>query len=152
MVGLPGSGKSTHLRNLGVTSISSDEIRLLLTDDATNQSVHRQVFATMRYLLRQRLLLRCPITYIDATHLTLKERRPYIAMADLYDCRVEALFFNVPLEVCKQRNRERARVVPEEAMDLLASRLVEPSVTEGFHEVVHATAEGPSPTATPVPG
>ena len=69
--------------------------------------------------------------------------RPYIAMAALYDCRVEALFFDVPLDVCKARNRARKRVVPDEAMDLLASRLQPPSVMEGFHAVRLAT------TATP---
>lgn len=150
LVGLPASGKSTYLRNLGVTSISSDAVRELLIDDTTNQTIHGRVFASMRYLLRHRLLLRRPVSYVDATHLTIRDRRPYIAMAKLYDCEVEALFFDVPLAVCKERNRGRSRVVPEAVIDLLASRLVAPTVAEGFHAVHRATAEGLLPTGTPV--
>jgi predicted kinase len=154
LVGLPGSGKSTYMRELGVSSISSDACRHLLSDDETNQTINRQVFAAMRYLLRHRLLLHRSISYIDATHLTPRERRPYIAMADLYDCSVAALYFDVPLDICKQRNLARARVVPDEAMDLLASRLVPPSVTEGFQRVVRlselAKGEAPVPTGLPV--
>ena len=59
-VGLPGSGKSTYLASIGANAISSDAIRLLLADDATIQTIHGQVFATMRYLLRRRMLLTGP--------------------------------------------------------------------------------------------
>ena len=45
LVGLPGSGKSTYLERLGVTPLSSDAIRQLLADDATDQTIHARVFA-----------------------------------------------------------------------------------------------------------
>ena len=60
LVGLPGSGKSTYLERLGVTALSSDGVRGLLADDVTDQSIHREVFATVRYLLRRRLALARP--------------------------------------------------------------------------------------------
>src|SRR5712692_10503278 len=91
LVGLPGSGKSTYLERLGVTPLSSDAIRQLLADDATDQTIHGRVFATIRYLLRQRLAVGRPVTYIDATHLTIEERRPYIRIAQWYGCDVEAI-------------------------------------------------------------
>ena len=48
LVGLPGSGKSTWARKQGVAVLSSDELRLLLADDESNQTIHREVFATLR--------------------------------------------------------------------------------------------------------
>lgn len=135
LVGLPGSGKSTYLDQLGVTGLSSDAIRLLLADDVTDQTIHGQVFSTLRYLVRQRLAIGRPVTYVDATHLTPGERLPYVKIAQKYGCRIEALFFDVPLEVCLERNRDRARVVREEAMRSMAAKLVPPSVDEGFSRV-----------------
>lgn len=135
LVGLPGSGKSTYLEKLGVKGLSSDAVRGLLADDETDQSIHREVFATLRYLLRRRLALGRPVTYMDATHLTPRERRAYIKMGQLYGCEVEAIFFDVSLEVCRKRNQERSRVVPEEAMERMAARLVPPTLEEGFSAV-----------------
>ncbi|MGA3019708.1 MAG: AAA family ATPase [Bryobacteraceae bacterium] len=65
LVGLPGSGKSTYLERLGAPALSSDRIRGLLADDETDQTIHDRVFQTVRYLLRQRLEMGRPVTYID---------------------------------------------------------------------------------------
>ena len=135
MVGLPGSGKSTYLERLGVTALSSDAIRQLLADDVTDQTIHKRVFATIRYLLRQRLAIGRAVTYVDATHLTPGERRPYVKIARQYGCDIEAVFFRVPLEICIARNHGRERVVPEEAMRKMAAKLVPPKVAEGFSRV-----------------
>lgn len=134
-VGLPGSGKSTWLQKLGANALSSDAIREILADDATDQTIHTRVFATMRYLLRHRLAIGRPVTYVDATHLTVEERRPYMAIARWHGCDIEAVFFNVPLEVCKQRNQSRNRIVPDAAMDLMAAKLTPPTLEEGFVRV-----------------
>jgi predicted kinase len=138
LVGLPGSGKSTYLEKQGVTGLSSDAVRQLLADDPTDQTIHARVFATLRYLLRHRLLIGRPVTYIDATHLTPEERRPYIEIARTFGCEIEAVFFDVPLEICRERNRLRQRIVPDEAMAKMAAKLVPPTVEEGFTRVSRA--------------
>jgi predicted kinase len=135
LVGLPGSGKSTYLERQGITPLSSDLVRQLLADDATDQTIHTRVFQCLRYLLRQRLAIGRPATYVDATHLTPAERRPYLKIAQRYGCAIEALYFDVPLDVCLARNRGRPRIVPEEAVRAMAAKLVPPSVEEGFSRV-----------------
>jgi predicted kinase len=135
LVGLPGSGKSTWARKQDLPVLSSDAMRLMLADDVTDQSIHRRVFAALRYLLRQRLAIGRPVTCIDATHTTVRERRQWIQIARKYGCRIEAVFFDVPPVVCKQRNVNRDRTVPDWVIDLMAARLVAPSRAEGFHAV-----------------
>jgi predicted kinase len=135
LVGLPGSGKSTYLQQLGASGLSSDAIRKTLADDETDQTIHERVFQTLRYLLRQRLALGRPVTYIDTTSLTPQERAPYIGIGKSYGCEVEAVYFDVPLDVCLARNAGRARIVPPEAMDAMAKKLVPPTLAEGFARV-----------------
>lgn len=135
LVGLPGSGKSTWLAGLGVNALSSDEMRRLISDDPTNQNIHRRVFRLLRDLIKERLELGRPETYVDATHLTPWERRPYIRLGQLYECDVEAVFFDVPLEICIARNQLRGRVVPREVIESMARKLAPPSTSEGFTRV-----------------
>lgn len=134
-VGLPGSGKSTYLKRLHANAISSDALRRQLADDENDQSIHPQVFAAMRYLLAGRLRLGRPVTYIDATNLTLRDRRQWIDIAREFGCEIEAVYFDVPLELCMQRNAARHRVVPAEALQAMAAKLEPPTAAEGFSRV-----------------
>jgi predicted kinase len=138
-VGLPGSGKSTYLQNLVVNPISSDEIRRLIADDPADQTIHARVFATIRYLIRQRLATGRPVTYVDATHLTKWERRPYVQLARRHNCTLQALFFDVPVEVCLERNKHRPRIVPEKAIRKMAESLQIPTKAEGFARIIKIT-------------
>jgi predicted kinase len=135
MIGLPGSGKSTYAAKLGVTPLSSDEIRRILADDPTDQTIHTRVFLTLRYLLRHRLALGRPVTFIDATNLNPEERRPYIEVARVFGADPEALYFDTPIEICMERNLKRNRVVPEEAIRNMLAKLRPPSPDEGFVKI-----------------
>ncbi len=135
LVGLPGSGKSTYAATLGAPVLSSDAIRLLLADDENDQSIHARVFATLRYLLIQRLEIHRPVTYVDATHLTRAERKPYIEIASEKNVEIDAVFFDTPLEVCLERNRHRARQVPEDVLVKMAAKLQPPAYDEGFSRI-----------------
>ena len=89
----------------------------------------------MRYLLEHRLRLQRPVTYIDATNLTRRDRRSFLKLAHRHSATAEAIWFDVPLEICKSRNAARTRMVPEHALDLMAARFVPPSIEEGFTRV-----------------
>jgi predicted kinase len=134
-VGLPGCGKSTYLARLGVNAISSDEVRRLIADDPLDQTMNARIFSVIRYLIRQRFAAGRPVTYVDATHLTPWERKPYVKLAQRYAYRLEALFFDVPVETCIARNQTRDRVVPEAAIRKMAQRMVRPSKKEGFTKI-----------------
>jgi predicted kinase len=134
LVGLPGSGKSTWASGKSGV-LSSDALRELLADDPNDQTIHARVFRVMRDLLKHRLELKRPMTYIDATNLTPRERRPYIKLADLFDCEIEAVFFDVPAEECIRRNRGRERIVPDEVIGNMGEKLVPPDSNEGFLRV-----------------
>ena len=145
-VGLPGSGKSTYFTRRGIHPLSSDTLRLWLLDDATNQDHQRWIFLALRFLLKIRLLLGRRRNYVDATNLTWKERRPYFRMANRYGYELHAIYFDVPVEVCEERNRTRSRQVPREAMERMAQKLTPPSLDEGFVSIriVRVRREGRS--------
>ncbi len=135
-VGLPGSGKSTYFARRGIHPLSSDALRLWLLDDETDQRYQAWVFRALRYLLRLRLLMGGPRNYVDATNLSHQERRFYFRMGARYGYELEAIFFDVPLQVCRERNRRRNRAVPEEAMERMAQKLSPPTLEEGFTRIV----------------
>jgi predicted kinase len=64
------------------------------------------------------------------------ERRPYVLLAERYGCELEALFFDVPVEVCIERNKQRGREVPEQAIRNMAESMEPPAEQEGFTRII----------------
>ncbi len=125
-IGLPGSGKTTWFGRRGITPLSSDLLRNILFDDVEEQRYQGLVFSTLRSLLRARLIARMPMNYVDATNLSIHERRQWIKMAKSFGYEVQAVFFDVPLDVCLERNRQRDRSVSEDVMRKMAEKLKPP--------------------------
>jgi predicted kinase len=134
-IGLPGSGKTTWFKRRGVTPLSSDMLRTILFDDITEQRYQGLVFSTLRSLLRARLIARMPWNYVDATNLSPHERRQWIKMAASFGYEVQAVFFDVPLEVCLERNAKRDRPVSDDVMQKMSERLKPPAFDEGFSKI-----------------
>jgi predicted kinase len=144
-IGLPGSGKTTWFKRRGVTPLSSDMLRSILFDDITEQRYQGLVFSTLRSLLRARLIAKMPWNYVDATNLSAHERRQWIKMAKSFGYEAQAVFFDVPLEVCMERNSRRERTVSDEIMKKMAERLRPPSFKEGFSKITMVRVKGAPP-------
>lgn len=134
-IGLPGSGKSTWFKRHNIFPLSSDMVRILLFDDVTEQRYQDLVFSTLRSMLRGRLLARRPWNYVDATNLSPHERRSWIKLAHDFGYEAHAVFFDVPAQVCIERNRRRERNVPEDVMQRMAAKLRPPKFEEGFAKI-----------------
>src|SRR5579862_2058494 len=147
-IGLPGSGKSSWFKRHNVVPLSSDMMRSLLFDDVREQRYQDLVFSNLRSMLKSRLIAKRPMNYVDATNLTPQERQHWIKLAKDYQYEVQAVFFDVPLEVCIERHQRRDRVVPDDVMRRMAAKLKPPTFEEGFAKItvvrVKKKESGPS--------
>lgn len=134
-VGLPGSGKSSWFKRHDIRPLSSDLLRDLLFDDPTEQRFQDLVFSNLRSMLKARLIARRPMNYVDATNLSPHDRHSWIKLAKDNGYEVHALYFDVPVEVCLERNQKRQRVVPEDVMRRMAGKLKPPTFEEGFSKI-----------------
>ena len=147
-IGLPGSGKSTWFKRHNVTPLSSDMMRAILFDDVREQRFQDLVFSNLRAMLKARLIAKRPMNYVDATNLTPQERQHWIKLAKDYNYEVQAVFFDVPLEVCVERHQRRDRVVPEDIMRRMAAKLKAPSFEEGFAKITVVRVKKKAEAAT----
>ena len=149
-VGLPGSGKSSWFKRHSVTPLSSDLLRSMLFDDPAEQRFQDLVFSNLRSMLKARLIARRPMNYVDATNLTPQERHNWIKLAKDFGYEVQAVFFDVPLEVCIERHHRRDRIVPEDVMRKMAAKLKPPTFEEGFAKITVVRVKQKSEDISPL--
>lgn len=150
LCGIPGSGKSTWVKNrinkYGGKHISRDEIRFsMLKEDDDYFAKENQVFKEFvrranEAILNDKILN----VYIDATHLNKKSRAKTQRELQLagYTGQFIAVYFDVPIEICKARNNMRTgrELVPETVMDNMLKSFSKP--VYGFDEIWCIDAEG----------
>lgn len=131
-MGVSGSGKSTFCKeNLEPSDIylSSDFYRGVLGKDESDQSVSAAVFQTLE-LMTLYFLSQNKRVIVDATLTHKKSRKPFIDIARRLDKMVVCYFLDVPIEICKERNTKRSRVVPESVIGRQFANLTVPGPNE----------------------
>lgn len=138
MIGISGSGKSTYANGLKTSLkadlVETDAIREELTGDASDQSQNYKVFQVAKKRVND-LLSQGKNAIIDATSVSVRDRKDWIQIGRNNNAEVRAYFIDTPIDVCKSQNRKRQRRVPDEVIDRQASRLESPTKAEGFDTV-----------------
>jgi protein phosphatase len=108
LIGPSGAGKThfahTHFKPTEV--IASDACRALVCDDETDQAATADAFELLRFIATKRLAAR-RLTVIDATNVRREDRKALVDLARTYHALVVAIVFNLPEQLCQERNRQR---------------------------------------------
>lgn len=133
MVGVPGSGKSTYIKNFqaehGGIIISRDEIRFSMIDTRDDYfSKEKQVFKTFVQEI-QKALKENDVVYADATHISERSREKLLKALDLTDVSVRAIVLQTPLQDCIYFNglRTGLKQVPKGVIRRMYYQLTDPA-------------------------
>ncbi len=144
MIGVPGSGKSTVANYLAEQTkgliISTDQIREQLYGDAIIQGNWLEIEAEVLRQMAIAIAISQPIIY-DATNAYKQWRLELLEKIALIEPEIPrfwvALLLETPLEICKQRNQNRQRQVPESVIEQMAKAIANypPTLSEGFIKI-----------------
>ena len=137
LVGIPGSGKSTHAKSLIHTTngihLSSDGIRAELYGDESTQGNPSEVFELMHKRTLEALANGKNVIY-DATNITRKDRASIMSKIPKY-VETECHIVWAPIETCIERDSKRERTVGKEVIDRMLKRFQAPYYDEGFDSI-----------------
>lgn len=112
--GVPGSGKSTFLKKVAKKNesvISRDEIRFALLKEGEEYFSHeKEVFKQFVNIIADHINSGLNV-YADATHLNYASRKKLTDALLEAGCKpadIQAIYFDIPLNICLERNEKRA--------------------------------------------
>ncbi|MFA5543211.1 MAG: ATP-binding protein [Bacilli bacterium] len=141
LIGIPGSGKTTYAKllekDLDYIIISSDMVRI------NNPNWKEEKVFPEVYRLCGKYLKEGYNVILDATNIDLEVRKKHIDSIREYhiDFKVVAYYFDIPLDICRNRvsnrnNNKEELYLPVEVCDLYAGKIIPPKETEGFIKIV----------------
>lgn len=136
MHGLPGSGKSTLAQAIvddptyNAIRVNRDDIRTELFGEDYHKSAPisscEQDVTDMQDDMVMTAFAMGKDVILDNTNLTPKAYRHLEAMAKKNNIKVVHHYVDTPVSVCKERNSQRNRVVPEHIIDSMAKKAIDP--------------------------
>ena len=149
VIGIPGAGKSTYIKNKYQSNIllkrttyvlSSDEMRKELYGDVNDQTHNEELFTIMKQRAVDFLQDNATVI-IDATNLTRRARKDIIdyvenALSYFYEYGlIKFVVVATPYYKCLENNRKRERQVPEEKIRKMYHSFEFPILTEEVHKI-----------------
>lgn len=144
LMGPPGAGKSTlarqrMVRNPNLQIVSTDQIREQLYGNAAIQGVWTDIESIVLSQISTAIVQHKPIIY-DATNCNRADREAFLQkFAPFPQVYWVAVRVQTSVSLCKQRNCQRDRQVPEHIIDAMAYQLQTepPSRAEGFRRILN---------------
>jgi protein phosphatase len=141
LVGASGSGKTTFAaRHFAPTEVlASDTFRAMVADDERDMAATADAFELLHAVAAKRLA-GGRLTVVDATNVQPEARQPLVALAHRHGLVAMAIAFDLPEQLCLDRNaaREGRRVAPRvvRAQHRLLRRSLGQLAGEGLGRVV----------------
>lgn len=138
LVGLVASGKSTYAKHIAcgmdATIFSSDALREEMFGDINYQSNNQKLFQELHRRVKECLTSGKSAIY-DATNLNSKRRKAFMNELTKIPCEKKCIIMATPFEQCLENNRNRDRVVPEDAMWRMYKSWQTPAMFEGWDDI-----------------
>lgn len=145
MIGLVGSGKSYHAKELAeeydATVFSSDALREEMFGDVNHQSDNDTLFKELHKRIRGCLTYGKSAIY-DACNISYKRRMEFLKSLNKIPCEKIAVLMATPYEVCLERNAQRERKVPEYVIKRMYMNFNVPFWYEGWDDIDIVYSEG----------
>lgn len=144
LIGFPGSGKTTYWREK-----LSDYIRISLYDLIHMVGGNKKVAKKLELKCIERTLDMGFSVVIDRANLTRRRRAKIVDFARKKKVSVRALWFSVEEHIWQKRNKRRiagekesSPRVPEDKIEDMKKEFEEPSMNEGFYELIIVNGDG----------
>ena len=146
MIGVPGSGKSTWIRNIfpNITPVSRDAIRFELLDERGGEYFDYEDEVFDKFICQIiGSLVADEITIADATHLNKKARAKVLSKVAKFADEIEAIVLDTDLETALERNdmREGRAKVPRGVIRRMYFQMEVPTREEGFDKIIFIREE-----------
>ena len=128
--GLPASGKSTYAKELVAVNhnwvrVNKDDLRAMMNGGVFSGKLEKHIVRTERELVENALKLGKNVI-VDDTNFNPNHEIFFRALAYQYSAEVEVKFFDIPLEICINRDNKRPNGVGETVIRRMYNQYLKP--------------------------